>query len=59
MVNGTRLIVEYILNLLAHETSEAEILQEYQSLTKEDLQACLLFGAKSLSESSFMPLTAA
>ena len=59
VVEGTRLTVEYILNLMAHGASEAEILQEYQNLTKEDLQACFLFGAKSLSDSSFMPLTAA
>ena len=59
VIKGTRLTVEYILNLLAHGANEEEILEEYSSLTREDIRACLLFSARSLSESSFMPLTAA
>jgi uncharacterized protein (DUF433 family) len=51
--------VEYVLNLLAHGATEEEILEEYSRLTREDIRACLLFSARSLSESSFMPLTAA
>jgi len=30
VIRGTRLTVEYILNLLAHGATEAEILQEYK-----------------------------
>jgi len=59
VIKGTRLTVEYVLNLLAHGATEEEILEEYSSLTQEDIRACLLFSARSLSESSFMPLTAA
>jgi len=59
VIRGTRLTVEYVLNLLAHGATEEEILEEYSSLTREDIRACLLFSARSLSESSFMPLTAA
>jgi uncharacterized protein (DUF433 family) len=55
VIRGTRLTVGFILNLLAHGASEGEILGEYDGLVHEDIQACLLFGAKSLSESSFMP----
>ena len=58
VIRGTRLTVEYILNLLAHGATEAEILQEYQGLTREDIQACLLFATKSLQDTSFMPLAA-
>jgi uncharacterized protein (DUF433 family) len=29
---------------------------EYPGLTQEDIQACLLFAAKSLGETSFLPL---
>jgi uncharacterized protein (DUF433 family) len=32
VIKGTRLTVEYILNLLAHGTTVAEILEEYQGL---------------------------
>lgn len=57
VMKGTRLTVEYILNLLAHGATMAEILEEYQGLTQEDMQACLLFATKSLENTTFMPLT--
>jgi uncharacterized protein (DUF433 family) len=59
VIQGTRLTVGYILNLLAHGATEEEIVEEYHCLEREDIRACLLFGAKTLSDSSFMPLTAA
>lgn len=34
--------VEYILNLLAHGTSEEEIRKEYEGISQEDIQACLI-----------------
>jgi uncharacterized protein (DUF433 family) len=57
VIRGTRLTVEYVVNLLAHGASVEEILDEYQGLTREDIQACLLFAARSLQDSAFMPLT--
>jgi uncharacterized protein (DUF433 family) len=57
VIKGTRLTVEYILNLLAHGASMEEILEEYKGLTPEDIQACLLFATRSLENTSFMPLT--
>lgn len=42
IIKGTRLTVEYILNLLANGATEIEILEEYQGLTSEDIKACLL-----------------
>ena len=56
VIRGTRLTVQYILNLLAHGADEAEILEEYETLTHEDIQACLLFAQKSLEDTVFMPL---
>lgn len=58
VIKGTRLTVEYILNLLAHGATVAEILEEYDGLTQEDIQACLLFAARSLENTAFMPLAA-
>jgi len=58
VIKGTRLTVEYILNLLAHGATVAEILEEYEGLTPEDVQACLLFATKSLETTTFMPLMA-
>jgi uncharacterized protein (DUF433 family) len=34
VIRGTRLTVEYILNLLAHGATVAEILEEYEDLTQ-------------------------
>lgn len=56
VIGGTRLTVEYILNLLAHGATTEEILQEYEGLVPEDIQACLLFAAQSLQSTVFMPL---
>ena len=58
VIRGTRLSVEFVLNLLAHGASNSEITQEYTSLSEDDIQACLLFAVKSLSATSFMPLAA-
>jgi uncharacterized protein (DUF433 family) len=56
IIKGTRLSVEYILNLLAHGANFTEIIEEYEGLTSEDIQACILFASKSLSNTTFMPL---
>ena len=47
VIKGTRLSVEHILNQLAHGTTAAELMQEYNGLTAEDIQACLLFASRS------------
>lgn len=57
VIKGTRLTVEYILGLLAHGATITEILEEYEGLTQEDIQACLLFATKALENTTFMPLT--
>ena len=57
VIKGTRLTVEYILNLLAHGATVENILEEYEGLSQEDIQACFLFATRSLEGTSFMPLT--
>jgi len=56
IIRGTRLTVQYILNLLVHGSTIDEILQEYKGLTKEDILACLLYAAEVLEDTTFMPL---
>ncbi len=56
VIKGTRLTVKYILNLLAHGSTVQDILSECKGLSKEDVQACLLFATRSLESTSFMPL---
>lgn len=48
VVRGTRLAVEYVLNLLAHGATFEEVLNEYDGLTQDDIHACILFATKSL-----------
>jgi uncharacterized protein (DUF433 family) len=56
VIRGTRLSVEYILNLLAHGATVTEILEEYEGLVEADIRACLLFASRALESASFMPL---
>ncbi len=44
IVKGTRLTVEFIIDLLAQGWSEAEILRNYSGLTVQDIRACLAFA---------------
>jgi uncharacterized protein (DUF433 family) len=48
VIKGTRLTVEFIVGLLAHGSTTADILREYKGLTADDIQACLLFATKSV-----------
>ena len=57
VIRGTRLTVQYILGLLVQGATVAEILEEYEGLTQADVQACLLFAAKSLESTVFLPLS--
>jgi uncharacterized protein (DUF433 family) len=56
VIRGTRLTVEFILGLLAHGAAVTEILEEYEGLSPEDIQACFLFASRSLKDTEFMPL---
>ena len=56
VVRGTRLSVEFIIGLLAHGQTSADILAEYEGLTADDIRACLLFAGESLSRTDFLPL---
>ena len=56
VIRGTRLTVDFILNLFAHGATENEILDEYKGLSVEDIQACFLFATKFLENTDFMPL---
>ena len=56
IIKGTRLSVEFVLSLLAHGATEAEILEEYDGLTTEDIRACLLLATKTLENTALVPL---
>ena len=56
VIKGTRLTVQFILNLLANGSTFEEIEREYEGVTKEDILACLLYASEALDNSTFMPL---
>lgn len=56
VIRGTRLTVDFILNLLAHGSTEEQIIAEYEGLTQDDIKACILFAMKCLANAEFMPL---
>ncbi len=57
VIKGTRLTVEFILNLMAHGATTQDVMDEYKGLTLEDIQACILFASKALENTVFMPLS--
>jgi uncharacterized protein (DUF433 family) len=48
VIRGTRLAVEFILDLLAQGWTEAELLRNYPGLTQGDLRACLAYASAAL-----------
>jgi uncharacterized protein (DUF433 family) len=55
IVRGTRLAVEFILDLLAAGQSEADVLANYPSLTHEDILACLAYASHLAHEYKAYP----
>ena len=45
VIKGTRLAVEFVLELLAAGQSESEILTSYPGLAREDILACLAYAS--------------
>ena len=58
VVKGTRLAVEFIIDLLAQGWPEAEILRNYPGLTHEDVQACLAYASATLRAEKVYPVAA-
>jgi uncharacterized protein (DUF433 family) len=57
-IKGTRIWVSLILDFLANGDSIEDILQEYPHLTREDVLACIAYGAEVARE-RFVPISVA
>ncbi len=55
VIRGTRLAVEFILELLAAGQSNSEILANYPGLTREDILACLSLASDLVHEYKAFP----
>jgi uncharacterized protein (DUF433 family) len=56
IIKGTRISVEFILQLLASHVSENEILLDYPHLSKEDIDACLIYAANAMKNDIYIEL---
>ncbi|BBO18570.1 conserved hypothetical protein [Candidatus Brocadia pituitae] len=56
IIKGTRITVAFILELLASDVSEEEILKDYPHLTAEDIHACLRYAARSCKNEIYLEL---
>jgi uncharacterized protein (DUF433 family) len=56
VVTGTRLTVEFIIDLLAQGWSEEQVLSNYPGFTGEDILACLAYASAALRDEKVSPL---
>ena len=59
VIRGTRMSVEFIVDLLAAGWTHEQILASYPHITEHDIRACLAYAAELLHEEEVRPLTTA
>ena len=59
IISGTRISVDFILELLASGVTEKEILTDYPQLSNEAISACLYYAAHALKNEVYIDLKAA
>jgi uncharacterized protein (DUF433 family) len=55
VIKGTRLAVEFIVELLAQGWPESEILRNYPGISNEDISACLKYATNLLKAEKIYP----
>lgn len=55
VIKGSRLAVDFIVELLANGWSENEILRNYPGITHEDITACLQYATTILKSEKVYP----
>ena len=55
VVRGTRLSVDFLLDLMAQDWPEGEILRNYPGLVREDLLACVAYASERVREERVYP----
>ena len=56
IIKGTRISVEFILELLASGVAEKEIFQDYPHSTTDDIRACLEYAVNSIKNEIFLEM---
>ena len=55
VIKGTRLAVEFVVDLLAQGWQESEIIRNYPGLTRDDIAACLKYATNILNAEKIYP----
>lgn len=58
VIRGTRIAVEFVIELMAEGWSEADILANYPHLQREDILACLAYARDLLQSERVFPTAA-
>jgi uncharacterized protein (DUF433 family) len=58
VIRGTRLAVEFVLEILAAGEPEQYLLSNYPGLTREDILACLAYASRLVHEYKAFPILA-
>ena len=58
VIRGTRLAVEFIVDLLGQGWNETQLLENYPGITHEDILACLQYAGQQLKSERVYPVTA-
>jgi uncharacterized protein (DUF433 family) len=59
VIKGTRLAVDFIIELLARGWTEAEILRNYPGLKPEDIRASLFYASEIMRSEKVYPFSPA
>lgn len=54
-IRGTRISVEFVIDLLARGWQTEDLLKEYGHLTADDVRACLAYASESLQSERVYP----
>jgi uncharacterized protein (DUF433 family) len=57
VIKGTRISVEFVIDLLGRGWTTEQILREYDHLSREDIQACLAYASDVLKSERVYPLS--
>ena len=58
VIRGTRLAVDFVLELLSNGWAIADIVDNYPGVQDDDVRACLAYASERLREEDILPLSA-
>ncbi len=56
IIKGTRLSVEFIIDLFAQGWTNQQVLENYPNITQEDILACFSYAGHTLQQEKIYPI---